>query len=193
MDAADRRRLLFEKITANSQRRQREELLRLLPRHLSDVIGDSPCIYSVEIDPILRRFIPFDRAGVGPQGFIPPYYEFAEVAWEDKLLGLLSRLVVPRLAGKAFLLLKPPTLVHFEGQDFYLPDFPLFVVDFRWVVPLLTDLWACCADGLILVEENLLAGVLIDKYSGYLSEDPNKREIIYEIGQWPVQPDEPSN
>jgi hypothetical protein len=123
---------------------------------------------------------------------MPPHYEYAEAAWENKLLARLSRLVVPRLVGKAFLLLNLPTGVHFEGQDFYLPDLPLFVVEFRWAVPLLTDLWACCTGGLILVEQDLRAGVLIDNYIGYLSEDPNPREIIYEVGLWPVEPDEPA-
>lgn len=193
MEAVERRRILFEKITANNQRRKRDELLHCLPPSLAGVLGDSPCIYSIEIDSILRRFLPFNRSGVGASSFIPAHYEYAEVAWENKLLARLSRLVVPRLVGKAFLLLKPPTGVRFEGQDFYLPDLPLFVVEFRWAVPLLTDLWACCTGGLILVEQNLRAGVLIDNYIGYLLEDPNPREIIYEVGLWPVQADEPAD
>src|SRR5260370_1211719 len=102
MDAATRRRLLFEKVTANNQRRRREALLSRLPPRLSNVLGGSPCIYSVEIDPILRRFLPFKPSGVGSDGSVPPYYKYAEVAWESKMLGLLPRLVVPRLAGKAF-------------------------------------------------------------------------------------------
>jgi hypothetical protein len=193
MDTAERRRILFEKITANNQWRKRDELLHRLPPSLAGVLGDSPCIYSIEIDSILRRFLPFNRSGVSSSSFMPPHYEYAEAAWENKLLARLSRLVVPRLVGKAFLLLKPPTGVHFEGQDFYLPDLPLFVVEFRWAVPLLTDLWACCTGGLILVEQDLRAGVLIDNYIGYLSEDPNPREIIYEVGLWPVEPDEPDD
>src|SRR5262249_27155930 len=168
MDAAARRRLLFEKVTANNQRRQREELLSRLPPHLSNVLGGNPCIYSVEIDPILRRFLPFNRSGVGSEGFMPPHYNFAEVAWESKMLALLPRLVVPRLAGKAFLLLKPPSGVHFEGQRFYLPDVPLFVVDFQWAAPLLKDLWPYCTGGLFLVEQDLRAGVLIENYIDYL-------------------------
>jgi hypothetical protein len=190
MDAAERRRMLFDKITANNQRREREHLLRRLPPHLADVLGNSPCIYSTEIDPLLRRFLPFDRSGVGSSGFFPPHYQYAEVASDDKLLALLSRLGVPRLAGKASLLLKTPTGVFFEEQGLYLPEIPLFVVDFQWAAPLLNHLWACCTGGLFLVEQDLRAGLLIDNYIGYLPEDWNWREIVYTVGLWPVQPDE---
>ncbi len=193
MGAAERRRVLFEKITANNQRWKRDDLLHRLPPSLAGVLGDSSCIYSIEIDSILRRFLPVNPSGVGSSSFMPPHYEYAEMAWENKLLARLCRLVVPRLIGKAILLLEPPTIVHFEGQGFYLPDTPLFVVEFRWAAPLLTDLWTCCTGGLILVEQDLRAGVLIDNYIGYLSGDPNPREIIYEVGLWPVQPDEPAD
>lgn len=190
MDAAERRRLLFEKITANNQRRKREELLSRLPPNLFRVLNGSPCVYSIEIDSILRRFLPFNRSGVGSSGFLPPHYEYAEVAWENKMLGLLPRVVVPRLTGRAFLLLQPPCVVYFEGQEFYLPDVPLFEVEFRWAAPLLKDLWAFCTGGLFLVEQDLRAGVLIDNYLGILPEDPNPREIVYEVALWPIRSNE---
>ncbi len=192
MDAAERRRLLFKKVTANSQRRKREELLNRLPPHLSGVLGDSLCIYSVEIDSILQRFLPFNQSGLGSSGFMPSHYVYAEVAWEDKMLTLLHRLVVPPFAGKAFLLLQTPADVRFEGQGFYLPDIPLFVVEFRWAVPLLKDLLAYCTGGLFLVEQDLRAGVLIDIFCGIVLEDPNPSEIAYEVALWPVQSDDPN-
>jgi len=187
MDDHERRRILFEKITANNQRRKREELLHRLPPNLSNVLGGSPCIYATEIDSILRRFLPFSQSGLGSLGIMPPHYEYAEVAWENKMFDLTPRLVIPKLAGRAFLLLKPPTGVHFEGQGFYLPDVPLFVVDFQWAAPLLKDFWAYCTGGLILVEQDLRAGVLIDNYIGYLQEDLNPREIVYKVALWPVK------
>ena len=182
MDAEERRRLLFEKIAANNQRRQRERLLSRLPPRLSQILGGSPCIYSVEIDPILRRFVPFNRSGIGPKEFLPPHYVYAEVAWESKMLALLPRLVIPRTAGKAFLLLQSPT---------YCPDIPLFVVEFRWASPILQDLWAYCSSGLLLVEQDLRAGVLIGTSGGYLPEDFNPKEIVYELALWPTQPEDP--
>jgi hypothetical protein len=191
MDAPERRRLLFEKATANNQRRRREELLRRLPPHLSNELDGSPCIYSVDIDPILRRFLPFNHEGVGSVGMAPPYYDFTEVACESKMLDLLPRLVVPRLAGKAFLLLEPPSRINFDGEEFCLPDVPIFVIDFRWAAPLLTDFWACCSRGLFLVEQDLQAGVLVDCYCGHLREDLNPTEIVYEVALWPSKPDAP--
>ena len=191
MDAAARRRHLFEKVTANNQRRRREELLSRLPPHLSNALAGSPCIYSVAIDPILRRCFPFNHSGIGSEGFVPPHYTYAEVAWESKVFGLLPRLAVPRLARKAFLLLAPPSGVHFEGQGFYLPDAPLFVVDFPWAVPLLKDLWPYGTGVLGLVEEDLRAGVLISNYIGYLPADWNPKEIVYTVGLWPTETDDP--
>ncbi len=190
MDATERRRLLFEKVTANNQRRKREELLRRLPPDLSHVLRGSTCVYSVEIDSILRRFLPFNRSGVGSSGITPPNYHYVEVGWENKMLALLPRLPVPHRAGRGFLMLDAPAGVYFERQVFYLPDVPLFVVEFRWALPLLTELWSYCTGGLFLVEEDLRAGVLVDKYCGILPEDPNPNEIAYEVGLWPVQADE---
>src|SRR5262249_9863042 len=91
----------------------------------------------------------------------------------------------------AFLLLKPPSGVHFEGQRFYLPDVPLFVVDFQWAAPLLKDLWPYCTGGLFLVEQDLRAGVLIENYIDYLPEDRNPKEIVYEVALWPTEPEAP--
>jgi hypothetical protein len=182
MDAEERRRVLFEKIAANNQRRQREKLLSRLPTHLSQVLGGSPCIYSVEMDPILRRFVPFNRSGIGSEEFLPPHYEYAEVAWESKMLALLPRLILPRLAGKAFLLLESPR---------YYPDIPLFVVEFRWAAPILKDLWTYCSRGLLLAEQDLRAGVLIGTSGGYLPEDFNPKEIVCELALWPTQPEPP--
>ena len=190
MDATERRRLLFEKVIANNQRRKREELLSRLPPDLSHVLGGSPCIYSVEIDSVLRRFVPFNRSGVGSSGFMPPNYDYVEVGWENKMLALLPRVVVPHLAGQGFLMLDAPAGVYFEGHLYYLPDVPVFLVEFRWAVALLTELWSYCIGGLFLVERDLRAGVLIDKYCGILPEDPNPSEIAYEVALWPVQPDE---
>lgn len=193
MNDAERRKLIFEKVTANNQRRKREELLNKLPPHLSGVIGGSPCIYSIQIDSILRRFLPFNRTGLGSSGMAPSHYDYAELAWENQVIALLPRLVVPGLVGKAFLLLKSPDEVHFEGRSFYLPDVPLFTVEFRWAIANLKDLWANCEGGLFLVEQDLLAGVLIDTFSGVLPEDPNPCEVGYEVALWPDQPDDSSD
>jgi hypothetical protein len=193
MNDAERRKLLFEKVTANKQRRERDELLDRLPPHLSGVIGGSPCTYSVQIDSILRRFLPFNQTGLGSSGMVPPHYGYAEVAWENQVIALLPRLVVPRLAGKAFLLLKSPEEVHFEGHGYYLPDVPLFTVEFRWAVAHLKDLWDNGEGCLFLVEQDLVAGVLIDTFSGILPKDPNPSEVVYEVALWPDQPDESSD
>ena len=190
MDATERRRLLFEKINANHQRLKREELLNRLPPHISRVLGDSRCIYSVEIDPILRQFYPFSQSGIGTSSSPPLGYKYAEVSSVPKLFHLLSHPVVPPTTEKAFFLLQPPSGVQFEGRGYYMPDTPLFEVDFQWAAPLLKELWSYCRDGLLLVEHNLRAGVLIDNYIGYLP-DWNPREIIYQFAMWPAPPDEP--
>ena len=180
MDAAQRRKLLSEKLMANAeklmanaQRRNREELLGRLPAHLSTVLSVSPCIYSSAIDPILQRFLPFAEAGIGPSAFVPPDYHYAEVAWEEKMLALANRLVVPQVASPAFLWLHE--------------EFPLFVVDFRWAISLLKDLWDQCDRGLFVVEKDLRAGLLIIPVIGYLPEDPCPSETLYEVAVWPAQ------
>ena len=181
MDAAARRQVLVEKAKSNHQRRQREELLNRLPPHLANILGECICIYSVEMDQVVRRFLPFNSSGIGAERVMPPQYHCVEVAWESEMFDLAARLVVPRDAGKAFLLLNPSADVRFGA--------PVFVVDFQWAAPLLKELWPYSTGGLFLVEQDLQAGLLIDTYIGYLSEDLNPREIVYEVALWPTAPE----
>ncbi len=174
--AGDRSRLLCEKIAANNQRRQREGLLRRLPPHLSEVLSTAPCVYALDIDPVLRRFLPIKPEGVGLPPTSPPGYAFTEVGWEHKALALAAQAAPPPASGRAYLLLGQPT------------SLPLFLVDFRWAFPLLGDLWDVCRATrvLALVEERLLAGTVIDSYCGYLPEDLGPAEVVYEVARWPV-------
>jgi hypothetical protein len=193
MDAEARQRLMFEKAVTNNQRRQREQLLSRLPVNLAHVLGDTRCIYSVDLDATLQRFLACSRSGMGTPRFMPPHDDFAEVAWEEKMLAFLSRLVIPRNSGKAFLLLQSPTSVKFDGREFCVPESPLFVVDFCWAASILVELWNYSTAGLFLIEVDIKAGALIDTSCGILPEDPNPREIGYEVGLWPAKSNEVAN
>ena len=89
--------------------------------------------------------------------------------------------------------MQSPSTVKFDGREFCVPQTPLFVVDFCWAAAILIELWNYSTDGLFLIEMEMKAGVLIDTFCGILPEDPNPREIGYEVALWPAESKEVAN
>jgi hypothetical protein len=180
MDAATRKQLIFEKANANAQRREREKLLEAAPPALCELLSASDCIFTPESDAVLRKFLPITAAGIGSPQFLPAGYSFREFAWETKLFASLHR-TEELSEGPAYLSLRPPHGVFFEDNEFYVPDLPVFVVEFRVAGRMLEKLWSSACRFIALVSVDASAGVVIDNYTGYLPDDFNASEVVYEV------------
>ena len=179
-----RQYLIFEKATANAQRRQRENLLRLLPQALSAPLSSADCTYFPESETILHRFLPVTAAGIGGRPLTrPSNYFFYEVGWKDKAIRLLPD---PKIATScaSFLLLRPPYIVEFQEQQYWACDLPLFHIDFRWGAGVLQELWQFASGCVALVTADLGSGIVFDSYVGVLEDDPNPAEVVFEVAVW---------
>jgi hypothetical protein len=184
VDAATRKRLIFEKANANAQRREREKFLEVLASEMRAFLADVECIFTPESDEVLRRFLPATAAGIGtPSRPAPSGYSFREFAWDTKVFASLHYYESIR-ETRAYLAVRPPHVVFFENEGFYVPELPVFVVSFRAAACMLKELWSIARRFIALVSVDLSAGIVIDSYIGYLPEDLNASEIVYEIASW---------
>lgn len=183
MDAATRKRLIFEKASANAQRREREKFLQMAGPDVCELLSASECIFTPESDAILRRFLPITGAGIGTPQSRPSSYSFREFAWEAKVFASLQD--AERLGeGPAFLVTGPPHGIIFGDDGFYVPDLPVFMVEFRAAARYLEKIWSSDRRFIALVSLDVSAGVVIDNYIGYLAGDFNVSEVVYEVASW---------
>jgi len=183
MDAATRKRLIFEKASANAQRREREKFLQEVSPDVCDLLSANECIYTPELDALFRKFLPITAAGIGTPQRRPSGYCFREFAWEAKVLASLHD-AAELGEGPAHLAIRPPHGVMFEDDGFFVPDLPVFVVEFRAAARSLEKLWSSARRFVALVPVDASAGLVIDNYIGYLPDDFNASEIVYEVACW---------
>ena len=176
MDSDARKRLIFFKVSANSQRRTREALLDSLESPLSEALRFARCIYTPESHDIITTFLPAIATGIGAQTNIqPPGYHYTEVAWPSEALALVQQVQGIDPASPCYLLLALPNVTY-----------PLFVVDFAFAKQAIPQLWPVAKDFLVIVGCQLEFGLIIAPYCGYLEHDPNPSEIVYQVARWPV-------
>lgn len=183
MDAATRKRLIFEKANANAQRREREKFLQAVSPDVCELLSARECIFTPESDALLQRFLPIAAAGIGTPQHHPSGYSFCEFAWEAKVFASLHD-AAELSEGPAYLAVRPPHGVMFEDDGFYMPDLPVFEVEFRAAARMLEKIWPSAHRFIALVSVDVSAGVVIDNYIGYLPDDFNASEVVYEVASW---------
>lgn len=184
-DSQARRRLLFERGHANLQRRRREATLSKLPPELAAVLLSRPCIYSPEADRVIRQVLPISAHGIGGGSKPPPGYSFTEVSRQVAALAAVENLDKPDSQMPGYLLFPTPSVLSLQGEQYWVPDQPLFVVNFSWALSKLKQLWPFSNAFIALVAHDFATGVIIDNYCGYLADDPSPEEIVYEVAVWP--------
>jgi hypothetical protein len=184
LDNATRKRLIFEKANANAQRCERQKLLQVLSPEMRAILADASCVFTPDSDAVLSQFFPATVAGIGtPTRVIPIGYSFREFAWEAKVFASLPNAEVFR-ETPAHLMLRPPHCVSFQDQRIYVPQLPVFVVDFRAAARNIERLWLSAQRFLALVAIDMTVGIVIDSYIGYLPEDFNASEVVFEVASW---------
>ncbi len=183
-EAFARKRELFVKATANSQRREREKLLSALPPELAEPLANVECVFYPDSESIMRGLLPITADGIGsPNPVRPRGYNFREVGWPGKAIeGLMSSRI--EFDGSAYLLLGRTDGIWFNGQENLVPQVPLLCVDFQKAKGMLEKLWPFANNEIALIAQHLRAGMVIDSYSGILPEDPNPNEITFAVVAW---------
>lgn len=180
----DRRRLLGQKLAANSQRRLREKYLAMLPGPIRADLESAAFLCEPDSVAIRRICCVYpEGAGYEPR-VVPTGYTFREFAWPDKAIAALSTYPDSHDQEPAYLL---PIGVRWSPGQTVLElsgELPAFVIRFGWARHHLPALYAASQHGVGLVTEGYGAGIVISVVVGYLPDDFNPRELIFEVGTW---------
>ncbi|MBW4471280.1 MAG: hypothetical protein KME45_12875 [Stenomitos rutilans HA7619-LM2] len=178
MDSRERRRLISIKASANRQRRNRALLLESLSPSISATLRTARCVYTPESDLVIAGFLPISALGIrsGTQTrsvhYCPVYYSFTKVACSQKALTF-----VQQIDGVA-----PNTLSYLSIGT--VGKYPAFVVEAGWAQSVFSYLWSIADDFIAVVGCQFEFGMVIDHYCGYLEDDYNSNEIVYEVARW---------
>ena len=162
----ERKGLLRLKLEANARRRGRLEYLASLPPELSAYLAECQIIQPPELGAILRLFLIFPD-GIGRDRERPAGYLFREFAWSEKALQAAQ--------ATGFSHDHAPAYFFAGGSN------PIYRVPFGWVRRNLAALWRT---ELGVVTQDRSAGLVISNYCGYLAEDHNPAEEVYELAAW---------
>ncbi|BDM83197.1 hypothetical protein [Acaryochloris marina] len=188
MDSDERKRLIFLKASANKQRRNRDTFLESLAPPLSQALSSAPCVYTPESHDIISTFLPATADGIGSGSQTRPNeYHYTEVAWPDKAMNLIQQIHNVDPNTDCHLMITPPNAIQQGGKGYWVPTCPLFVVDFASAQRSVPQLWPIAGHFLAIVSCKLEFGMIIDHYCGYLENDFNPTEIVYEVARWPTK------
>lgn len=183
MDSSERQRLLFVKATANAQRRMREVLLRHLPDAASATLAQAPFLVFPETDEVLRRYYPATADGIGMPTRRPRRYLYREFGKPEKALAAAASGSIADMGADSLLGLSISS-TWFKDEQWLAPSLPLFVVDASFVARHFELLWEISRGAFSLVAKDFKRGLVMDTYLGYVPDDPDPREIVYEIASW---------
>lgn len=187
MNSDERKHLIFLKASANNQRRNCELFLESLTPQLSQKLGSVNCVYTPESHDIISTFLPATADGIGVRSQVwPDNYHYTEVAWPEQALSLIQQVQSVDPKTKCHLMINLLSVIQQGGAGYWVPKYPLFVVDFAFAKLAIPQLWPVSGHFLAIVGCQLEFGMIIDHYCGYLENDFNPTEIVYEVARWPA-------
>jgi hypothetical protein len=165
----ERKQHLEFKLSANRQRLSRQDYLVKLSPVLRDYLSECDFIQSPEFDKLLPLFW-IRSDGIGTEIYKPENYLFREFSRENKLFAELQKI----------------SDEFDEAQSLFYPflDNPIYRVKFGWVRQNLVELFTYSPYCLGVVTANSETGLVIDNYCGYLENDINGDEVVYELATW---------
>ena len=186
MNSSERRHLLFLKASANSQRRNREILLASATPSIAQMLESVSCIYIPESDPIISKFWFIRSSGIGRNKICPANYIYTEVAYPIEALNIVKPILKNINPEKSCYLLldEVSSICYDENRGYWITKYPIFVVKADRVQNMLENLWSIANHCFAIVSDTYDCGMVIDSYSGYLENDYNPDEIVYEVATW---------
>ena len=164
----DRTLQLQQKLQGNHQRNLRREYLAALPDTLYRDLSACEFLPISEFTIISSRFL-VRPEGYGQLAVKPDDYLFAEFAWSHKVLAEVQKSDSRHDSQPAFFW---PTI---EG--------PIYRAEFGWVRSNFDRLFSF-NDRVAVIAGDSSAGIIVDEYCGYLPNDYNPDEVVYELGVW---------
>ncbi len=165
---ADRTLQLQQRLQGNHQRNLRRKYLDSLPDDLCRDPSGCDFLPISEFTLISERFL-VRPEGYGRLAVKPDDYLFAEFAWRHKVLE-----EVQKSDGR-----------HDSQPAFFWPTIegPIYRVEFGWVRSNFDRLFSF-NDRAAVIAIDSCAGMIVDEYCGYLPNDYNPDEVVYELGVW---------
>lgn len=178
MDNEDeRKRLMNEKIVIVHQKENRKSFIKNLPSDLAEKFIECSYITYPSDQAIIEDIFNIIKS-IQQNGQIgKTYYEvinncYKEVSWEKQVESLVKSLIF-NCTSKA---------AYFWNME---REAPIFILDFNFARSIILQIWKLIKyDRLLVVTEDFKEGIVIDHYGGYLLEDPNPQEIVYEVTAW---------
>lgn len=162
----ERQMLLRHKLEGNSQRNSRRACLASLPDDLGSELSGCPFLSSAEYAAIASQFI-ISAEGYGSPPLRPSDYFYCEFAWRPKVLEEIG---------------KPDARHDTQPAFFWLGgDNPIYQVKFGWVRANFDRLLQYQL-GVIALDNS--AGLVVDEHCGYVEDDPNPDEVVFEVANW---------
>ena len=187
LNSFERKKQLFERATANAQRRSRESFLTSLPFDLRSYLEKCDCLFAPEAHEVLHKFYPISETGIGyREQNLPEEYLYFETAKIKKALATANQISSNYDDADGLLLLCPVAETWLEEREkaVLYPTVPLFKVNFGWARKMFVHLWKHSFQCIVLVDVNLTVGVAIDHYCGVLPDEYNEEELVYEVARW---------
>jgi hypothetical protein len=179
--ATDRQQLIAQKLSAARQRQMRDAYVRSLPDPIRDELATAPVLYEPDNQRI--RFL----AGVSASGLgrdeplVPPGFVFREFSWPEQVFAALAGCGDGHDTEPAHF---QPFTVRAVTDDLWNREAPAFGVTFGWARRHLSALFHATVHGFALATDSFGAGIVVSVVCGYLPEDPNPDEGIYEVAVW---------
>lgn len=161
---------LGQKLAANAQRRRREGYLAALSPDLRPVLSAAPVVTSPSLDALADLWT-ISPDGIGHRAPRRPHgYLHRRFSWPEKLFAALDEYGTGRDVHAAYF--RPGS------------EHPAYEVAFGWARRHLRQLVDDRLSGVALSTLDFKGGIVIDSYCGYLQDDFNPSEVVYELACW---------
>jgi hypothetical protein len=169
MENKKRQQILQDKLRANSQRNASQSYINALPPALSHYLRQCPLIPTSEADATTQLFVIHPlKSELERTKFLG--YVYRTFSWSQELLEAVQSLGAEHDQDNAY-------FCPFNGN-------PLYALSFGWFRQNLSALFKYSQEQLGAIAHDGSFGLVISNYVGYLSNDPNPDEIVYELSFW---------
>ena len=175
-ELSDRKKRLNEKLNIAQQKIVRTDYIKKLPIDLNNQIRDMSFITSPEKEMVLKKLSNYSKLfNLNKQDNVKltlDGYFYKEYSWTNQVIQGVSKL----------------DRRHDTEEAYYLPfseNSPIYIVKFGWAKENFSRLWDISSNyDVCIVSLDFAAAIITSHYGGYLCDDPNPNEVVYEIESW---------
>jgi hypothetical protein len=173
--------MFSDKLHINFQKINRQEFIKKLPLQVVKIIESAEYILYPDSEKIFNRWLYGSKEGLGETKQKPKFFTYRNVSWPEEVLKIVKDIQIDDgCAGYYynFFTSNQPSSLNSKN--------PIYKVKFGFLRENFEVLWNICLENFSFSAEDFSKGILIDYYIGYLENDPNPDEVIYQIITWGV-------